>query len=85
MEGVSKEDIARDAEAIGQLMEAVLTQEKEKKEKAKVSTGWNGRGRWSGGDVLIVMNGRRRVTIALRVPTMPGRSTSGFHRAGRRR
>ncbi|CAM9509222.1 unnamed protein product, partial [Laminaria digitata] len=38
VEGVSKEDIKRDAEAIGQLMEAVLTQEKEEKEKAKAAS-----------------------------------------------
>ena len=49
MEGVSKEDIARDAEAIGQLMEAVLTQEKDEKEKAKVGGGWNGDEGWRKG------------------------------------
>ena len=36
MEGVSKEDIKRDAEAIGQLMEAVLSKEKQEKEQARV-------------------------------------------------
>ena len=30
-----------------------------------------------------VMHGRSRVTIDPRVPIMPGRSTSGFHRPGR--
>ena len=30
-----------------------------------------------------VMHGRSRMTIDPRIPTMPGRSTSGFHRPGR--
>ena len=30
------------------------------------------------------MHGRSRMTIYPRIPTMPGRSTSGFHRLGRR-
>ena len=29
------------------------------------------------------MHGRHRMTIDLRIPTMPGRSTSGFHPPGR--
>ena len=33
-----------------------------------------------GGGVLIVMHGRSRTTIDPRIPAMPGRSTSGFHR-----
>ena len=32
------------------------------------------------GGVLIIMHGRSRVTIDPRVPTMPGRSASRFHR-----
>lgn len=36
MEGVSQEDLGRDAEAIEQLMESVLAVEKEEKEKTKV-------------------------------------------------
>ena len=35
------------------------------------------------GGVLGTMHGRSRVTIDLRIPTMPGRSTSGFHRPDR--
>ena len=31
------------------------------------------------------MHGRSRMTIDPRIPTMPGRSTSGFHRPGRHR
>ena len=38
-----------------------------------------------GGGVLTVMHGRSRMTIDPRIPTMPGRSTSGFHRTGRHR
>lgn len=36
MEGVSQEDLGRDAEAIEQLMESVLAVEKKEKEKTKV-------------------------------------------------
>ena len=38
-----------------------------------------------GGGLLIMMHGRSRMTIDPRIPTMPGRSTSGFHRPGRHR
>ena len=41
----------------------------------------NGRG--GEGRVLDAMRGRSRMTRDPRVPTMPGRSTSGFHRPGR--
>ena len=34
-------------------------------------------------DVLDFMHGRSRTTIDPRIPTMPGRSMSGFHRPGR--
>ena len=34
-------------------------------------------------DVLDVMHGRNRMTIDPRIPTMPGRSMSDFHRPGR--
>ena len=37
---------------------------------------------WGRG-VLITMRGRGRITIGSCIPTMPGRSTSGFHRLGR--
>ena len=37
--------------------------------------GWRGQG----GGVLDIMHGRSRMTIDLRIPTMPERSTSGFH------
>ena len=37
------------------------------------------------GGVLIIMHGRSRMTIDSRIPTMPGRSPSGFHRPGRHR
>ena len=33
--------------------------------------------------VLDLMHGRSRMTIDPRIPTMPGRSMSGFHRPGR--
>ena len=36
-----------------------------------------------GEGVLMVMHGRSRMTIEPRIPTMPGWSTSGFHRPGR--
>ena len=36
-----------------------------------------------GGGVLISMRGRSRMSIDPRVPTRPGRSTSGFYRPGR--
>lgn len=39
MEGVSQEDLARDAAAIEQLMETVLMKEKQETEKAKVGRG----------------------------------------------
>ena len=32
-----------------------------------------------------VMHGRSRMTVDTRIPAMPGRSTSGFHRPGRHR
>ena len=38
-----------------------------------------------GGTYSIFMNGRSRMTIPPCIPTMPGRSTSGFHRPGRHR
>ena len=41
-----------------------------------------GRVEW-GGDILIVMHGRSRMTIDPSIPTMPGRSMSGFHRSCR--
>lgn len=44
MEGVSQEDLVKDAEAIGQLMEAVLSVEKE---KVKVRTIYSSR--WGSG------------------------------------
>ena len=34
------------------------------------------------GGELIIMHGRSRMNIDPRIPTMPGRSTSGFHRPG---
>ena len=46
--------------------------------------GWTGGGR--GGGVLDIHAwpyGRSRRTIDPRIPTMPGRSTSGFHQPGR--
>ena len=38
-----------------------------------------------GGGVLVTMHGRSRTAIDPRIPTMPGRSTSSFYRAGRHR
>ena len=32
---------------------------------------------------LVVTHGRSRTTADPRIPTMPGRSTSGFHRLGK--
>ena len=48
---------------------------------------WRVEGVWSGEGcgVLIIMHGRSGMTIGPRLPTMPGRSTSGFHRSGRLR
>ena len=37
------------------------------------------------GGVLIIRHGHSRMTIDARTPTMPGKSTSGFHRPGRHR
>ena len=34
-------------------------------------------------DVLDLMHGRSRITVDPRIPTMPRRSMSGFHRPGR--
>ena len=34
-------------------------------------------------DVLDIMHGRSRMAIDPRIPTIPGRSMSGFHRPGR--
>ena len=42
-------------------------------------TDWGG----GGGRVLVITHGRSRITVDPRVPSMPGRSTSGFHRPGR--
>ena len=36
-------------------------------------------------DVLDLMHGLSRMTIDPRIPTVPGRSMSGFHRLGRHR
>ena len=54
--------------------------------------GMEGGGGWREGgkgrnyySVLRIIHGRRRMTIDPRIPTMPGRSTSGFHRPGRHR
>ena len=41
----------------------------------------DGEQRWGGH--THVMHGRSRMTIDPRIPTMPGRSTSGFHRPDR--
>ena len=38
---------------------------------------------FGGGGVLIAMHGRGRATKDHPIPTIPGRSTSGFHRPGR--
>ena len=35
------------------------------------------------GECTHVMHGRSRMTVDPRIPTIPGRSTSGFHRPGR--
>ena len=35
-----------------------------------------------GGSVVITMDGRSRMTIDPRIPTMPGRKTAGFRRPG---
>ena len=42
-----------------------------------------GGGRLDRRDVLDIMHGRSRTAVDSRTPTMPGRSTSGSHRAGR--
>ena len=42
---------------------------------------WGGDRR--GGGVLDIIHGRSGVTIDLRIPTLPGRSMSGFRRPGR--
>ena len=42
-----------------------------------------GDGTVDGGGALNIMHGRSRMTIDPRIPTMPGLSTSGFHRPGR--
>ena len=36
-----------------------------------------------GGGVLMIMHNGSRVAIGPRIPTLPGRNTSGFHRPGR--
>ena len=41
------------------------------------------RGESGRGGILDVMHGRSRMTMDHRVPTMPGQSTSGFHRSGK--
>ena len=38
---------------------------------------------WGGAEVFDIMHGRSRTTMDPRIPTLPGRSTSGFHRPGR--
>ena len=38
-----------------------------------------------GGGAIDIMHGRSRITIDPRIPTIPGRSTSGFHRPNRHR
>ena len=38
---------------------------------------------WGGGTQFV--HGRSRMTIDPRIPTMPGRSTSGFHQPGTHR
>ena len=39
---------------------------------------------WSYGGCAQFVHGRSRMTVDPRFPTMPGRSTSGFHQPGRR-
>ena len=39
--------------------------------------------RGGGGQCTQFVHGRSRMTIDPRIPTMPGRSTSGFHQPGR--
>ena len=48
-----------------------------------MGVGWGGVGcgggvGWGGGGCTQFVHGRRRTTIDRRIPTMPGRSTSGF-------
>ena len=42
-----------------------------------------GKERSGHGVVLVIMHGRSRMTIDPCIPTMPARSTSGFHGPGR--
>ena len=42
--------------------------------------GWGGVGSARGGGALDIIHGRSRMPIDPRIPTMPGRNTSGFHR-----
>ena len=50
----------------------------------KGAEGWGGgRGVLDRRDVLDLMHGRSRMIIDLRIPTIPGRGMSGFHRPGR--
>ena len=47
-------------------------------------TFWSGQARRRlGGGVLDIMHDHSRITTDPRIPTLPGRSTSGFHRPGR--
>lgn len=52
LEGVSQEDVARDAEAIEQLMEITLRQEKDETKKAQVGRHFSGRSNTSRGSPL---------------------------------
>ena len=52
-------------------------------QSAKCQRGaWLGERGAQGGRVFDIIHGRSRITVDPRIPTMPGRSTSGFHRPG---
>ena len=54
-------------------------------EEARAGSERNGLVRGGEEGAFYVMHGRSRMTIEPRIPTMPGRKTSGFHRPGRHR
>ena len=52
-------------------------------DRAVVDAQRGDKGKLGGGGALILMHGRSGMTIGPRIPTMPGRRTSGVHRSSR--
>ena len=76
------DDVDKFSEAQGALKQAMCSMSVSREQVRRRWRRDGDRGeRWG---VPVFMHGRSRMTIDPRIPTMPGWSTSGFHRPGRR-